>query len=111
MNYDLYIRKIEEIINNPDFEFIFYPNDDPSIFNDTQAKSLIMEFFGVLGEGSQNVLQALTKYPILDKIFIHFYRSLLILSNVTNSLDNYIDRDVLLDFLCKMFEVDAEIHG
>jgi hypothetical protein len=70
-----------------------------------------MEFFGVLGDGKLTVLQALTNYPILDKIFIHFFRSLLILSNVTDSLDGYINRDDLLDFLCKTFEVDAEIHG
>jgi hypothetical protein len=70
-----------------------------------------MEFFGVLGDGKLTVLQALTNYPILDKILIHFFRSLLILSNVTDSLDGYINRDDLLDFLCKTFEVDAEIHG
>lgn len=103
VNYDVYISKIEDIINNPQFEFIFYPYDDQSIFNDIQAKSLIMEFFGVLGEGSISVLQALTKYPILDKIFVHFFRSYLILFNVTPSLDAYIQRDILLDFLCKEF--------
>jgi hypothetical protein len=52
-----------------------------------------MEFFGVLGEGSQNALQSLTKYPVMDKVFVHFFRSLLILSNVTHSLDSFIDRD------------------
>jgi hypothetical protein len=49
-----------------------------------------MEFFGVLGEGNMNVLQSLVKYPVLDKIFIHFFRSLLILSQITDSVNSYI---------------------
>lgn len=35
----------------------------------------------------------------------------MILSSVTDSLDSYIDRDTLLNFLCKTFEVEAEVHG
>lgn len=70
-----------------------------------------MEFFGVLGEGQSNVLESLKKYPIMDAILVHFFRSLMILSNITDSLDSYLERDLLLDFLCKTFEVEAEIHG
>lgn len=62
-----------------------------------------MEFFGVLGEGTMTVIQALSKYPILDKIFVHFFRSMMILSNVTDSLNSYLQRDVLLEYLCKNF--------
>lgn len=47
----------------------------------------------------------------MDAILVHFFRSLMILSNVTDSLDSYLERDLLLDFLCKTFEVEAEIHG
>jgi len=49
IDYDYYIRKIEQMINDPNFTFLFPPTDDPAFLNDTQAKSLIMEFFGVLG--------------------------------------------------------------
>ena len=70
-----------------------------------------MEFFGVLSEGQSNVIDALRKYPIMDTILVHFFRSLMILSRVTDSLDSYLERDLVLDFLCKTFEVEAEIHG
>lgn len=70
-----------------------------------------MEFFGVLSEGQSSVIDALRKYPIMDSILVHFFRSLMILSNVTDSLDCYLQRDLVLDFLCKTFEVEAEIHG
>lgn len=107
VNYDLYIRKIQEIINNPEFNFLFYEHDDPNIFNDNQAKSLIMQFFGVLGEGHLNILKSLNRYPIMDTIFVHFFRSFLILTGVTDALDSYINRDELLDYLCKSFEVEV----
>ena len=35
------VQKIEELINNPNFKFYFYQEDDESIFNDTQAKAFI----------------------------------------------------------------------
>jgi hypothetical protein len=72
---------------------MFYQEDNPEIFNDNQAKSLIMEFFGVLGEGHANVQSALSHYPIMDYIFVNFFRSFLILMEKTDSLDSYIPRD------------------
>jgi hypothetical protein len=111
INFDFYIRKIEEIINSS-FHFIFYEDDNPEIFNDTQAKSLIMEFFGVLGEGGHgNVQNSLSHYPIMDYIFVNFFRSFLILMEKTDSLDSYIARDDLLGFLCPYFGVEVEMHN
>jgi hypothetical protein len=40
-NSEALVQKIEELINNPTFQFIFYQEDDPSVFNDNQAKRLI----------------------------------------------------------------------
>ena len=110
INFDFYIRKIEEIINSS-FHFIFYEDDNPEIFNDTQAKSLIMEFFGVLGEGHGNVQNSLSHYPIMDYIFVNFFRSFLILMEKADSLDSYIPRDELLGFLCPYFGVEIEMHN
>lgn len=49
VDYEGYISKIETVINNEGFKFIFYEDDDPALFSDMQFKSLIMQFFGVLG--------------------------------------------------------------
>lgn len=73
------MQKIEELINNPTFQFIFYQEDDPSVFNDNQAKRLISEFFGVLSSGEITVLDAINSYPIMDTIMVHFFRTLMIL--------------------------------
>jgi hypothetical protein len=104
------VQKIEELINNPTFQFIFYQEDDPSIFNDNQAKAFIMEFFGELSSGEYPVLDAINEYPIMDVIMVHFFRTLLILMDKTESLDNFIPRDELLAFLCPFFGMDVEIH-
>jgi hypothetical protein len=58
-----------------------------------QAISLVMEFFGILGEGQLSVQAALNQYPIMDYIFVHFFRSLLILTDKTDALDSYLSRD------------------
>lgn len=44
----------------------------------------------MLSEGQSSVLEALKKYPIMDTILVHFFRSLMILSTITDSLDSYI---------------------
>lgn len=89
---------------------MFYEEDDAEIFNDTQFKHLIMEFFGVLGEGTVSVEQALHLYPIMDTVFIFFLRSILILTGNADSLDSYIDRESLLSFLCSYFNVEVSTH-
>lgn len=55
-NSEALVQKIEELINNSTFRFIFYQEDDPTIYNDTQAKRLISEFFGILSLGEITVL-------------------------------------------------------
>jgi hypothetical protein len=95
VNYEFYINKIEEIINNKDFKFMFYEDDDPALYNDNQFKQLIMEFFGVLGQGELSLEVALASYPIMDTVFIYFFRAILILTGKTDSLDSYVDRDAL----------------
>jgi hypothetical protein len=54
-DYEQYIRKIEDIINDPNFSFVFEDASDNTIFNDLQFKQLIMEFFGLLGEGVASI--------------------------------------------------------
>lgn len=87
------VQKIEELINNPTFQFIFYQEDDPSLFNDTQAKAFISEFFGELSSSDCTVLEAINSYPIMDIIMVHFFRTLLVLMDKTESLDSFIPRD------------------
>jgi hypothetical protein len=69
---------------------MFYGDDDPALFNDMQFKSFVMQFFGVLGEGSTTVEDALNRYPIIDTVLIYFFRALLILTGKTDGLDSYI---------------------
>jgi hypothetical protein len=42
VDYEGYINKIEQILNNEGFKFIFFEDDDPSLFTDIQFKQLIM---------------------------------------------------------------------
>jgi hypothetical protein len=78
-----YVQRLEELINNSTFQFIFYQDDDPSIYNDSNAKGLISQFFQLLGSGEQTVLEAVNNNPIMDVILVHFFRTLLILTQQT----------------------------
>lgn len=69
-----------------------------------------MEFFGVLGQGGVAIQQAINYYPIMDTVFIYFFRALLILTGRTDALDSYIDREELFQFLCGYFNVEISIH-
>jgi hypothetical protein len=110
VDFEVYIHKIEEIINNEAFKFMFYEDDDAEVFNDLQFKHLIMEFFGVLGQGGVSIEDALNHYPIMDTVFIYFFRAILILTGKTEGLDSYIERDELLQFLGSYFAVEISVH-
>jgi hypothetical protein len=109
-DYEQYIRKIEDIINDPNFAFVFEDGEDTSVFNDLQFKQLIMEFFGLLGEGVASIEVCLNTYPIIDTVFIYFFRSILILTNTADSLDSYIDRTTLFNILTDHFNVQMDVH-
>lgn len=89
---------------------MFFEDDDPEIFNDLQFKHLIMEFFGVLGQGGIGIQQAINYYPIMDTVFIYFFRAILILTGKTDALDSYIEREDLFQFLCGYFNVEISTH-
>ncbi len=109
-DYEQYINRIEEIINDENFSFVFDETEDPSVFNDLQFKQLIMEFFGLLGEGTLKIEQCLNRYPIMDTVFVYFLRSILILTNSTDSLHTYIDKMSLFNFLVSYFNIEINIH-
>ena len=110
VDFERYIQKIEELINNDEFKFVFYEEDDAEVFNDLQFKQLIMEFFGLLGQGGVPLQQAINYYPVMDTVFIYFFRALLILTGHADALDSFIEREELFQFLCGYFNVDISIH-
>lgn len=110
MDFEGYINKIETVINDQAFRFIFYEDDDPAIFSDLQFKHLIMEFFRLLGEGPVSIEEGLNRYPIMDTVLIYFFRAVLILTGLTHSLDSYIEREELLQYLCSYFGVEITLH-
>jgi hypothetical protein len=52
----------------------------------------------------------LNRFPIMDTVLIYFFRAILILTGKTDSLDSYIDRDELYDFLCSYFNIEISLH-
>lgn len=71
---------------------MFLEADDPEIYNDNQFKSLIMEFFGLLGQEQVDIQQMINAYIFMDTVFIYFFRAFLILTGKTDSLDSYMDK-------------------
>jgi hypothetical protein len=104
------VHKIEELINNPTYRFVFSKSDDPALYNDDQAKSLVSEFFGVLSSGQFSVMEAVSNYPIMDKLLCCLFRSLMILSDEIKTVDEYLPRDSILGFLCPFFGIEVELH-
>jgi hypothetical protein len=69
-----------------------------------------MQFFGVLGDGNTNIDAAINRYPVMDTVFIYFFRAFLILTGKAESLDSYVERDELLQYLCNYFQVEITLH-
>lgn len=111
IDYQYYISHIQGTLNDPNFAIMFPVEDDPSLFNDHQAKSFIMEFFGILGEGNTRVLAALNHFPIMDYIFVCLFRSELLQKGVCQSFDDYVEREKLLGYLCQEYGVNVEVNG
>ena len=91
-NVENYINKIEDLIINSEFHFLFPEEEHLQLFNDKQFKRLFIEFFDILNEGEITVEQALTKYPIADTVLVFFFRTLLIFAGKTKNFDEYIDK-------------------
>ena len=53
------------------------------MYNDLQFKQLMMEFFGVLGQGGVDIEQAINYYPFIDVVLVYFFRAFLILTGKT----------------------------
>ena len=90
---------------------MFPDGNDTSLFNDHQAKSFIMDFFGILGEGNTRVLTELNRFPIMDFIFVCLFRSELLQKGVCQGFDDYVEREQLLGYLCQSYGVNIEING
>ena len=110
VNYNQYIGKVEEIINDENFRFMFYEEADPSFYDDLTFKQLIMEFFGVLGSGKYSVEEALMVYQVMDTVFIAFLRSIMILTGNCEALEDYLPWRHTYDFLSKYFAVEVAFH-
>lgn len=76
-----------------------------------QFKKLIMDFFGVLSEGACSIEESLGQYPIMDTVFVYFFRTLMILIGRTDVLDSWMDRDELFEFLAGYFSVEISVHN
>ena len=87
-----YKEKIYKIIVNPEFIFIFPPGKDPHIYNDSQFKRLIMEFFEFMSQTKKLVAESLKLFPIMDIVFTFFFRAMLIYGHQTDHFDNYLEK-------------------
>ena len=66
IDYELYINKIEELLTNQNFHFVFPEGKNSELYNDFQFKRLIIEFMEVLDDDELSVEAALGQYPIMN---------------------------------------------
>jgi hypothetical protein len=64
----------------------------------------------MMNSSSLTIDQILNQYPILDKVFINFFRSVLMIASLTNDFNSYIDKNELFDFLSSLFSVDISSY-
>ncbi len=57
------------------------------------------------------VEESLNKYPIINKIFVIFLRSMLILSDKCQSFDELVEPTELYDFFANYFDIDVTYYG
>ena len=59
-----------------------------------------------MNAGTLTIDEVLAQYPILDDIFINFFRTIVILANVVSKYSDYIEKTILFDFLSSYFSID-----
>ena len=52
----------------------------------------MIDFFELMNSGTYSVDFILTHYPIIDDVFTNFFRTVIMLANITKNYDNYIDK-------------------
>lgn len=99
-NYGIYIEKIKRFVLDENFSFLFLETDTDEIYNDLQFKRIILEFMDVLDSGEFPTTEsALNYYPILDTVYVYFFRSLAIYAEITADFDSYVDKNIMFGFL------------
>jgi hypothetical protein len=59
-----------------------------------------------MNAGTLTIDEVLSQYPILDDIFINFFRTIVMLASVTQKFHDYIEKTILFDFLSSYFSID-----
>ncbi len=92
-DYDQYLQKIYDIIDNSDFEIQFPKKNHPYHlpFGTPKIKRLLVEFLDRMGEGGMGVEEALKKYPVMDKVLVLFLRTLLMIAEQCSEFDEFVD--------------------
>lgn len=58
---------------------------------------------------NQNISLAINKFPLIDLVFVYFFRSLLIYAGITDDFDSYIDRNIIFGFFMESFKIDVAV--
>lgn len=65
-DYFMYVRKIEDLLANPDFSFVFPSGKEAKLYNNLQFERFLIEFVEILNNEDMAVDIALMQYPIMD---------------------------------------------
>ena len=76
-----------------------------------KIKRILQEFLDELGEGSCDVSEMLRKYAVMDKVFVIFIRTILVLGDKCDYFDEMMDPSDLYEFLAEFFEVEVTYYN
>ena len=70
----------------------------------------MMEFLDILDSGEFGSIEnSINKYPIMDLVFVYFFRSLIIYAGIAEDFDSYVDKNILFGFFMESFKIDVAI--
>jgi hypothetical protein len=64
-----------------------------------------------MGEGQLGVEEGLKKYPIVNKLFVLFFRSILIIADQCSDFDDDVEASEIYDLLGNYFELEITYYG
>jgi hypothetical protein len=75
-----------------------------------RIKKILTDFLEEMGEGELGVEEALKKYPIVNKLFVVFFRSILMVTEQCAGFDEQVSANDTYDLLANYFELEITYY-
>lgn len=97
----------------PDFDIMFTAETENQreVFSDFQFKKFFAEFLVIMEKNTLLVEEIINRYPIIDLVFIHIFRSLLAARNVNEPFELRIETEIVFGEFAEPLGLNVTSYG